>query len=79
AVDTTGAGDSFVAGLLTGLLEADLRLDPATIARAVRLGTACGALTTTRRGAIPALPNRAAVERLLATSHQERNPGCATP
>ncbi|HET7037202.1 MAG TPA: PfkB family carbohydrate kinase [Thermomicrobiaceae bacterium] len=65
AVDTTGAGDSFVAGLLAGLLEAGLRLDPDAIARAVRLGNAAGALTTTRRGAIPALPTRAAVERLL--------------
>ena len=56
-VDTTGAGDGFVAGLLAGLVnnpnafqnESDL-LDICQFANAV------GALTTTQRGAIPALP-----------------------
>lgn len=65
-VDTTGAGDAFVAGLLAGLLDHDLRLDPPALAHALRLGNAAGALTTTKRGAIPALPTRAEVEALLA-------------
>jgi fructokinase len=67
-VDTTGAGDGFVAGLLAGLLDADLSLEPASLAHALRLANAVGALTTTRRGAIPALPDRAAVEQLLRTT-----------
>jgi len=64
-VDTTGAGDGFVAGLLAGLLDHDLAWDRAIIEDALRLGNAVGALTTTQRGAIPALPTRAAVEALL--------------
>jgi len=59
AVDATGAGDGFVAGLLQGVLA-----DPATLQDETRLRELCrfanavGALTTTRRGAIPALPDR---------------------
>ncbi|MGC8782744.1 MAG: PfkB family carbohydrate kinase, partial [Anaerolineae bacterium] len=72
AVDTTGAGDGFVAGLLAGLLDHGLRWDDATIEAALRLGNAVGALTTTRRGAIPALPTRAAVEQFMAARGSSR-------
>jgi len=67
-VDTTGAGDGFVAGTLAGLLDHDLTWDQATIEAALRLGNAVGALTTTQRGAIPSLPTRGAVERFIARS-----------
>lgn len=63
-VDTTGAGDGFLAGLLAELLATDLSFDGAVVERALRFANAAGALTTTRRGAIPALPNRAQVEAL---------------
>ncbi len=66
-VDTTGAGDGFVAGLLAGLLDCDLHWEAGTLERALRLGNAVGALTTTQKGAIPALPTRAAVEALVAS------------
>ena len=57
AVDTTGAGDGFVAGLLTGLHQhADALTDEATLREICRRANAVGALTTTQRGAIPALP-----------------------
>jgi fructokinase len=65
AVDTTGAGDGFVAGMLSGLLDADLSCGRTELERALRLGNAVGALTTTRRGAIPALPTRETVLRFL--------------
>ncbi len=65
AVDTTGAGDGFVAGLLAGLLDYDLRWDKPILEQALCLGNAVGALTTTQRGAIPALPTRAAVDAFL--------------
>jgi len=63
-VDTTGAGDGFVAGLLVGLLDhgADYRDHMNEI---LRFANAVGALATTKRGAIPALPTRAAVESFL--------------
>jgi fructokinase len=75
-VDTTGAGDGFVAGLLAGLLASasrgespsHWRWDAETLEPALRLGNAVGALTTTQRGAIPALPTRAAAAEALADS-----------
>jgi fructokinase len=57
AVDTTGAGDGLVAGLLTGLHQhANALIDEATLREICRRANAVGALTTTQRGAIPALP-----------------------
>ncbi|MEP7293197.1 MAG: PfkB family carbohydrate kinase [Chloroflexota bacterium] len=63
AVDTTGAGDGFVAGLLVGLLEHGE--NPDFFPQILRFANAVGALTTTARGAIPALPTRAQVEAFL--------------
>ena len=66
AVDTTGAGDGFMAGLIAGILaEPDAVADPARLDRICRFANAVGALTTLERGAIPALPTRAAVETFL--------------
>ena len=59
-VDTTAAGDAFVAGFAVALAEG------ATMGDAVRWGNAAGALATTQHGAQPSLPSRAAVEQLLA-------------
>lgn len=59
-VDTTAAGDAFVAGLAVALAEGR-ELD-----EAVRFGNAAGALATTVLGAQTSLPRRRAVERLLA-------------
>ncbi len=66
AVDTTGAGDGFVAGLLAGLLDHGLSWEREAIEAALRLANAVGALTTTQRGAIPALPTRQQVEQFMA-------------
>ena len=63
AVDTTGAGDGFVAALLVGLLEQGMKMD--ALAEIMRFACAVGAITTTARGAIPALPTRAQVEAFL--------------
>jgi fructokinase len=64
AVDTTGAGDGFVAGLLVGLLEHKQDFG-AHLQEIGRFANAVGALTTTQLGAIPALPIRDAVEQFL--------------
>ncbi|GAA0168167.1 carbohydrate kinase [Lithospermum erythrorhizon] len=66
AVDTTGAGDAFVAGILSQLA-ADVSLfqDEARLKAALRFANGCGALTVMERGAIPALPTRSAVEEAL--------------
>ena len=71
AVDTTGAGDGFVAGLLSGLLaycepgKAYVFPGKAELEACCRVANAVGALATTKRGAIPALPTRDQAEALL--------------
>lgn len=71
AVDTTGAGDGFVAGLLSGLLaysepgKAYVFPGKAELEACCRVANAVGALATTKRGAIPALPTRDQVDELL--------------
>lgn len=65
-VDTTGAGDGFVAGLLSGLLGNERAWESTSELESVlRFANAVGALTTTRRGAIPALPTREQVIAFL--------------
>jgi fructokinase len=65
-VDTTGAGDGFVAGLLKGLLDHPSAFGDEFHLRATcRYANAVGALTTTRRGAIPALPTANQVDEFL--------------
>ncbi|XP_078444285.1 putative fructokinase-6, chloroplastic [Wolffia australiana] len=62
AVDTTGAGDAFVAGFLFQLAsDFSLLQDEGRLRAALTFANACGALTVTERGAIPALPSREAV------------------
>ena len=79
AIDTTGAGDAFMAGLLAGLVyHPDLMSDPAMLGRAIRFANATGALTTTKRGAIPSLPDRATVEHFLG-EHEAPLKGAGVP
>jgi fructokinase len=71
AVDTTGAGDAFIGGFLYQLLELHanqenieevLRNHQASI---LQFANASGALTTTGKGAISALPNKREIENLI--------------
>jgi len=67
SVDTTGAGDGFVAALLKGVLEnPDVDRDEGQLRALCRYANAVGAITTTERGAIPALPTLAQVDAFLA-------------
>lgn len=59
-VDTTAAGDAFIGGFASALLE------NRSLEEAVRYGCACGALAVTKFGAQPSLPTREDVERFLA-------------
>lgn len=64
-VDTTGAGDAFVSGLLAGLSqEADWQ-NEAKLVNIVRQANASGALATTAKGAMSALPNKAELDAFL--------------
>ncbi|KAK9115322.1 hypothetical protein Syun_022119 [Stephania yunnanensis] len=61
-VDTTGAGDAFVAGILSQLaVDISLLQDETRLREALRFANACGALTVMERGAIPALPSKEVV------------------
>lgn len=57
ALDTTGAGDAFVAGLLAGLANNWPMASNNEWRDIVRQALACGALATTARGAMTALPD----------------------
>ena len=60
AVDTTGAGDAFVAALTVALLEGQAP------AQALAFACAAGALAATRAGAQPSLPRREAVDAVAS-------------
>lgn len=66
-IDTTGAGDGFVAAVLDHMVRRG-GIDDFTreeLSRLVTFACAVGALATTQKGAIPALPDRAAAEKLV--------------
>lgn len=65
-VDTTGAGDGFVAGVLVSILEhPDDYLQK--LESILRFANAVGALTTTAKGAIPTLPTREKVDEFITS------------
>jgi ribokinase len=59
-VDTTAAGDAFIGGFASAVLQNK------SLEEAVRYGCACGALATTKFGAQPSLPTREEVERFMS-------------
>ena len=61
-VDSTGAGDAFVAGLLTGLSSSGLSTDEREMRLIIDLAQRCGALAVTAKGAMTALPCRQELE-----------------
>ncbi|MBT0731565.1 aminoimidazole riboside kinase [Rosenbergiella nectarea] len=56
SVDTTGAGDAFVAGLLYGLSTRGFPQSSSQLESVLALAQVCGALATTAKGAMTALP-----------------------
>ncbi|WP_299731772.1 aminoimidazole riboside kinase [uncultured Endozoicomonas sp.] len=64
-VDTTGAGDAFVGGMLAGLIGKDQWLSQACIEQAIRQANGCGALAVTAKGAMTALPDAKQLAALL--------------
>lgn len=65
-VDTTGAGDAFVGGLLAGLVASDNWQDSENLLSIIRQANACGALATTAKGAMTALPTATQLVEYLA-------------
>ncbi|WP_347549173.1 aminoimidazole riboside kinase [Pseudalkalibacillus hwajinpoensis] len=68
AVDTTGAGDAFVSGILHGFNEYEGKLSELTrekLERMTRFASVSGALAAATKGAMTALPTRSEVEDIL--------------
>jgi ribokinase len=59
-VDTTAAGDAFIGGFASALLQ------DKPLGEAVRYGCACGALAATKFGAQPSLPTKEEVEGFMS-------------
>jgi ribokinase len=59
AIDTVAAGDAFNAGLAVAISEGK------SVLEAVRWGAAAGAIATTRKGALPSMPHRDEIIKLL--------------
>jgi len=68
AVDTTGAGDAFVSGILYSLNESDKTLNDhseSEIAEMIRFANISGGLSTTKKGAMTGLPTLEEIQALL--------------
>ncbi|MFH0267366.1 MULTISPECIES: aminoimidazole riboside kinase [Vibrio] len=64
-VDTTGAGDAFVGGLLYQLSKNPNWKNDSFIQESIEVANACGALATTAKGAMTALPNKEALNKFF--------------
>lgn len=65
-VDTTGAGDAFVSGLLAGLCQQENWQQDDILVNIIRQANGSGALATTQKGAMSALPTRQQLQAFLA-------------
>lgn len=69
AVDTTGAGDAFIAGILYQLSKREQLLDEIAITEITKIlefANVCGALTALNRGAIYSMPSLEEVKKFIA-------------
>lgn len=70
SVDTTGAGDAFMAGLLVGIARYGIPGQEndvvKTLSQIISQASACGALSTTHKGAWAALPDQNQLQHFLS-------------
>ncbi len=66
-IDTTGAGDAFLAGLISKLLSFDYPSNKSEIQNCVRFASVCGLLTCLGEGAIEQQPDYSKVNRFLGS------------
>ncbi|OCG05211.1 aminoimidazole riboside kinase [Gilliamella sp. wkB112] len=66
SVDTTGAGDAFVAGLLSSIASSGMPEDKLMLESMMTIASACGALATTKKGALTALPDSAFLQSFIS-------------
>lgn len=65
SLDTTGAGDAFMAGLLASIAGGNPLDDLIQLEKAITQASACGALATTQKGALTALPDKQGVNQFI--------------
>lgn len=65
SLDTTGAGDAFMAGLLASIAHGNPLDDVTQLEKAITQACACGALATTQKGALTALPDKQRVHQFI--------------
>ena len=68
AIDTTGAGDAFFGAVISGILANEININDIDLERLnniIQFASATAALSVTRRGGIPAMPNRTEVELFI--------------
>ncbi|KAL3772806.1 hypothetical protein ACHAWU_003820 [Discostella pseudostelligera] len=79
-VDETGAGDCYRAGFAVALLEncignsmigEDDEVDDEVLEQCMKFASAAGALAVTRKGAVPSIPSRVEVEKLLSENSKD--------
>ncbi|HDS9361266.1 TPA: aminoimidazole riboside kinase [Enterobacter cancerogenus] len=68
SIDTTGAGDAFMAGTLSALSRSGWPETFEGLAALVTQASACGALATTQKGALTAIADRQQLELFLQSS-----------
>ena len=66
-VDTTGAGDAFLAGFISKLISHDYPLNVSEINNSVKFASVCGLLTCLGEGAIEQQPDYRAVNEFLGS------------
>ena len=69
-VDTTGAGDAFWGAVLAGIVRKSILLEddsPDQINALLDAANAAGALATTKKGAIPAMPDEKQIHNCIGT------------
>ena len=66
-IDTTGAGDAFLAGLISKLLSFDYPSNKSEIQNCVRFASVCGLLTCLGEGAIEQQPDYSKVNKFLGS------------
>lgn len=72
-VDTTGAGDTFCAGVLSFILEHDLNdLKEADLEEMLTFANAAASIVTTRKGALRSMPDKEEIKRLIGGSKKNQ-------
>lgn len=66
SIDTTGAGDAFVAGLLSSIALSGMPEDKLMLESMMTIASACGALATTKKGALTALPDSGFLQSFIS-------------